>query len=403
MNFLRFPLFLVGCLALCLVSCDDDDDDATPSDSKTTSKQEVKEAYANLVFANYEDSYNEAVKLQTAVNAFLAAPSEASLQAAKDAWLAAREPYGQTEAFRFAGGPIDDEDGPEGALNAWPLDESYIDYTDNNGTVLQGGIINDVSSYPTLTKELLASLNEQGGEENVSIGYHAIEFLLWGQDLGNPSVKKAGERPYTDFVVDGGTAQNQDRRREYLKIVTDLLLEDLNSVKQEWNPSSGAYRAKFLASDDDQALTEMLTGIGVLAKSELAGERIFTAYDNKDQEDEHSCFSDNTHRDTRLNAIGVQNVYLGTYTRVDGSKVSGKSLHDLLSEVDATLASDVNSQLQAATSAVDATAIPFDFAISDDSTRPNILTAVQELRTLGDKFAEAGQKLGLIINTALPE
>jgi len=402
MNFLRFPLFLVGCLALCLVSCDDDDDDATPTGS-TTSKQEIKEAYANLVFANYEDSYNEAVKLKTAIDAFLADPSKASLQAAKDAWIAAREPYGQTEAFRFAGGPIDDEDGPEGALNAWPLDESYIDYTDNNGTILQGGIINNLGSYPTLTKELLASLNEQGGEENVSIGYHAIEFLLWGQDLGEPSAKKAGERPYTDFVVDGGTAQNEDRRREYLKIITDLLLEDLNSVKEEWAPSSGAYRAKFLASDDDQALTEILTGIGVLAKSELAGERIFTAYDNKDQEDEHSCFSDNTHRDTRLNAIGVQNVYLGTYTRTDGSKVSGKSLHDLLSEVDATLASDVNSQLQAATSAVDATAIPFDFAISDDSTRPNILAAVRQLQTLGDKFAEAGQKLGLIINTDLPE
>ncbi|MCB0226566.1 MAG: iron-regulated protein, partial [Anaerolineae bacterium] len=155
-------------------------------------KTEAVETYANIVFANYEDAYNSAVELQDKIDAFVADPTAETMQAAKEAWLAAREPYGQTEAFRFYGGPIDDEDGPEGLINAWPLDEVYIDYVDGEET---SGIINDVETYPTIDKELLISLNEVGAEENISTGFHAIEFLLWGQDLSSDG---AGNRPYTD-------------------------------------------------------------------------------------------------------------------------------------------------------------------------------------------------------------
>ena len=148
----------------------------------------------------------------------------------------------------------------------------------------------------------------------------------------------------------------------------------------------------------------MLTGIGTLAKSELAGERIFTAYDNKDQEDEHSCFSDNTHRDTRLNAIGIRNVVTGCYLRSDGiSKVVGPSLLDLIAVVDPAFGESLDQMMNEALVAVDATAIPFDFAISDDSTRPAVLNSVGELREFGDGIAELGTKLGLSINTELPE
>lgn len=394
MNLFRLPIFATILITMILVSCKKDDEKPVSKISDNL-KQEVKENYANLVFANYKTSYDKALKLQVALNKLLSNSTEATLSEAKKAWLDAREPYGQTEAFRFAGGPIDDEDGPEGLLNAWPLDESYIDYTASNAN---SGIVNDIKNFPTITKELLTSLNEKGGEENISIGYHAIEFLLWGQDLTKPSAKKSGQRKATDFK-DGSSAKNQSRRRTYLKLTMELLLEHLALVKDEWDASKpNNYRSTFLAMDHNQAITHMLTGIGILAKSELAGERIFTAYDNKDQEDEHSCFSDNTHRDTRLNAYGVRNVYTGAY-----GAIKGKSIHDMVSEVDSELAKQVLAQLNKAVSAVDATAIPFDFAISNDASRPAVLTAVQELQNLGDKFTEAGQALGLKINTALPE
>lgn len=360
-------------------------------------KAEAINTYAEIVYASYEDSYDTAVTLQAAINEFVANPSAETHQAAKDAWLAAREPYGQTEAFRFYGGPIDDEDGPEGLINAWPLDEAYIDYVEGNETA---GIINNLEDYPEINAELLESLNEAGAEENISVGYHAIEFLLWGQDL---SANGNGERPYTDYVVDGGTAANQERRAQYLTTAADLLVQHLSEMKEAWAPHADNYRAQFVAQDPDTALQAILTGIGVLSKSELAGERMFTAYDNQDQEDEHSCFSDNTHRDIINNAQGIANVILGAYTRPDGSTVRGTSLIDVVKAADPTLATEISALASNSMAGVNAIPTPFDQAIIAAEQRPLVLEAVYGLQDQGDKLAEVASALGIVVNTGLPE
>jgi putative iron-regulated protein len=360
-------------------------------------KTDVVTNYANIVYASYEDSYNEAVKLQAAVDAFVAAPSDATLTAAKEAWLAAREPYGQTEAYRFYGGPIDDEDGPEGLINSWPMDEAFVDYVDG---APESGIINDPATYPEITQEVILGLNQSDSEESVTTGYHAVEFLLWGQDL---SADGPGQRPFTDYVV-GGTAANPERRAAYLQAVTALLVKHLGQVRDEWAPDvAGNYRATFVALPADEAIQQMMTGIGVLAKSELAGERIFTAYDNQDQEDEHSCFSDNTHRDIYNNALGVQNVYLGQYRRVDGSTVSGASLKDLVATANSGVSEELATLLADSLAKADAILVPFDQAIVQADARPGVLDTVNGLQDSGDKIAEAATALQLQINTALPE
>lgn len=182
--------------------------------------------YANIVRANYHDTLQSALRMQQAIDAFLAQPSAGTQQAAQQAWREAREFYGQTEAYRFYGGPIDDDDGPEGRLNAWPMDESYVDGVNGRD---DAGLINN-AAFVINTDNLIAQ-NERGGEENIATGWHAIEFLLWGQDM---NVDGPGNRPYTDFV--DGQAPNADRRREYLKTVTDLLVSDLNGLEKEWAP-----------------------------------------------------------------------------------------------------------------------------------------------------------------------
>jgi putative iron-regulated protein len=376
---------------------EDADVETVDDEALTTLKQGALETYADIVFASYEDSYALAVELQVAIQAFVAEPSEETHQAAKDVWLAANEPYGQTEAYRFYGGPIDDEDGPEGLLNAWPLDEAYIDYVDG---AADAGIINNVDEYPEITRELIVSLNEVGAEENISTGYHAIEFLLWGQDLYDES---NGQRSYTDYVVDGETP-NADRRGQYLLLVADQLVENLAEMKDAWDSSvDGNYRADFLAAEPDAALQNVLTGLGVLSKSELAGERMFTALDNQDQEDEHSCFSDNTHRDIITNNMGVVNVYTGSYTRLDGSTISGPSIAGVVGAVDPQLNQQMLMLLDQSMAQVNEIYVPFDQAIVLADERPKVLDAVLTLQDQGDKIAEIATALGMTINTALPE
>lgn len=357
-------------------------------------QREAMATYADIVFASYEDSLAAALDLRDAIVAFVDDPTEETFAAAKDAWLAANEPYGQTEAYRFYGGPIDDADGPEGLLNAWPLDEAYVDYVEGDP---DAGIINNVTDYPEITRDLLVSLNEVGAEENISTGYHAIEFLLWGQDLYTDS---AGQRPYTDYT----TAPNAERRATYLSILADLLVENLESLVADWAPDDpDNYRAEFLAMTPDEALTNILTGIGVLATAELAGERMFVAYDNRDQEDEHSCFSDNTHRDIITNLMGIANVYTGSYTRLDGSVVSGTGIVDVIEAVEPALNADILALLDEASTLAQQIYVPFDQAIVLSDQRPIVLETVFVLQDLGDLFAQAGSELGLTINTALPE
>lgn len=355
---------------------DDDSCDYEEVDPLANEKQKVKKTYAKLAFAVYNDSYNKAILLKNSINTFVTTPTQSNFDNAKQAWLDAREPYGQSEIFRFVDGPIDNPaDGPEGLLNAWPMDEAYVDYVSGNAN---SGIINNVAAYPTINESTLASANEFGGETNISLGYHAIEFLLWGQDL---SATSAGMRPYTDYVVGaGGTASNQDRRGEYLNICADILVDGLEQVKNEWDPSVlNNYRKEWLAMDNYLALRKMFNSVRAMAGNELSGERMYTAYDNMDQEDEHSCFSDNTHRDIILNAQGIENLYLGTYTDVNSNIVSGYSLRDLVSNVDSANNDLMVAQLADAKSKISLMYIPFDQAIILPAERPKVLEAVNSL------------------------
>lgn len=382
----RFVLVLVLLLSGCRARVEE----------REALKAEVIRSYAAIVLASYEDSLTRARELRQAVRSFLDSPTQSTLESARASWRAAREPYGQTEAYRFYGGPIDSAEGPEGLINAWPLDEAYVDYVDGRPA---GGIIGSPELYPTIERDLLVSLNENGAEENISVGFHAIEFLLWGQDR---SSEGPGVRPFNDYV-EGGSA-HADRRATYLAITVDLLVEKLEELVSEWSPDNPQnYRSSFLAMPPDAALENILVGIGVLSKSELAGERIFTAYDNQDQEDEHSCFSDNTHRDLVANAQGIVNVLHGRYERIDGTIVEGVGLEDLLRALDPESANELAALVERGLASVSRIPVPFDRAIVEADSRPLVLEAVYALQDQGDKIAQVGTQLGLTINTALPD
>ncbi|WP_136680594.1 imelysin family protein [Neptunomonas sp. XY-337] len=321
---------------------------------------DVLNTYGNIAQATYADSLTTAKVLKTKIEALLKEPTEANLQAAKQAWIDARVPYQQTEAYRFGNAIVDDW---EGKVNAWPLDEGLIDYvdagsygeeSDENGLYAANVIANkqlkvgsstvDVSN---ITPELLAETLHEADEveANVATGYHAIEFLLWGQDL-NGTDKGAGKRPATDFSTDNCTGGHCDRRRDYLMAATNLLITDLEEMVGNWQ-EGGAARKELAAKGEKGGLATMLTGMGSLSYGELAGERIKLGLMLHDPEEEHDCFSDNTHWSHYYDAKSIKNVYLGEYTRVDGSKVSGPSLSDLLKKqapaVDKQLRAELNS------------------------------------------------------------
>jgi len=309
----------------------------------------VVKHYAAGVSAGYEDTLAAALHMQKAIGAFVAQPSADGLKTAREAWRAAREWYGPTEAFRFYGGPIDDDRGPEGRLNAWPLDESYVDYVKGKPG---SGIVGNRKL--AITKAALARLNEKGGEENIAAGWHAIEYLLWGQDFNDNG---PGDRSFEDYV--DGKAPNADRRRAYLRVVTELLIDDLRGLSAAWAPGAANYRARF-ETEGLEAIRKIVVGLGSLSRGELAGERLEVAMNTRDQEDEHSCFSDNTHRDAVANATGIQNVWLGRFARRDGGTLQGPSLQQLVAAADAALADKTTRDIAASVAAAGEIQPPFD-------------------------------------------
>lgn len=308
--------------------------------SAMPTQQAVLEHYADLAHAMYQDSLTTAKALQKAVGKFIEQPTEKNLVAARAAWKAARVPYQQTEAYRFGNAIVDDW---EGKVNAWPLDEGLIDYVDANyGTesdenpfyaanvvankmLMVGGEHIDAGR---ITKDVIGSLQEAGGiESNVAIGYHAIEFLLWGQDL-NGTGPGAGARPATDFDPKNCTHGNCDRRAAYLKAATDLLVDELDWMAKQW--AKGGEGRAAVVDGGAQGLSTILTGMGSLSYGELAGERMKLGLMLHDPEEEHDCFSDNTHFSHYYDAMGIRNVYTGNYVRVDGSRLSGPSIAELV-------------------------------------------------------------------------
>lgn len=314
--------------------------------------------YARLVKATYDDTAAAADALDAAVQAFVATPSEETLTAARAAWRAAREPYLLTEVFRFYDGPIDEPGADlEPTINAWPMDESHVDYVDGDPTA---GLVNDPGF--TISADTLVGQNAQGGDENVSTGWHAIEFLLWGQDHNDAG---PGARPYTDFV-DGGTAANPERRRAYLQTTATLLASTLGTVQAAW-AEDATYRVGLEAASPAEGLRRILTGMITLSGFETGGERLQAALDSGSQEDEHSCFSDNTHRDMIQDIQGVKNVWWGRYARPDGSTVSGTGVRDVVGALDTALRDRLDAKIDASLALANGLHVPFDQEIRLDN------------------------------------
>jgi putative iron-regulated protein len=358
--------------------------------------------YADLAFAEYSDAAEGARNLLRAVESLVEAPSEAGLRDARAAWISSRVPYAQTEAFRFYGGPIDRV---ELLVNTWPIDESVIE-----SEIGRLGIIDDEKTYPELDEEHLSALNMKEGETSVTTGFHAIEFLLWGKD---ESADGPGNRPYTDYVVDAAKPRNDAasriarRRGTYLLSVTRLLARHLDSVAAEWaEGKSDSYRARFLALPFQDALGFALKGMGTLSGAELSGERLTVAYETKDQENEHSCFSDNTQADLVNDALGLWNLCVGKYERRRGA-LDRKGLCSVVSTVDAELGRNLRDAIEGGVSAARAIPSPFDRAILGSDAEPGrvavkraIVAFEAEARVL-TKAAEAlGATAPLAVGTA---
>ena len=346
------------------------------------------ENYAEVVYRNYQDARTEAAAMQAAISAFLEDPNATTHTAAQEAWVTARQSYLQTEAFRFYEGPIDfvdsetGEEGPEGRINAWPMNEAFIDYVKDKP---DSGLINNLK-FEISTATILES-DQVTDEADVSTGWHAIEFLLWGQDFNDQG---PGQRSFEDFLPN---QKNNDRRRQYLTLVTQQLVDDLTFLEAEWKPDAENYRAEFIQDDPKATVGKIFTALATLSAFEMGSERMTVALDSGSQEDEHSCFSDTTRQDFIYNAQGIYNVYFGDY-----GDYQGQGFDELLAQMDPELNQKVTAALNNTKTTVAEIDQPFDQVLASETgsaQRAEVETVVTALENQAEAFKEMGTALNI--------
>jgi putative iron-regulated protein len=340
--------------------------------------------YAAVVHDRYAAAHAAVVEMQDAIARLLANPSPETLAGARAAWTAARVAYAETEPFLFYAGPIDGENGPIARINAWPVNESFLDYVASNPT---SGIVNDPST--PMNRATIVRLDQAADPENVTTGWHAIEFLLWGEDR---NAAGPGARPHTDYIAGQG---NNDRRREYLRIVTQLLVLDLSTVVAAWAPDMNNYRATILAMDQRNAIGRAFNGMAVLAGYEMGLRRIGASLRRAGEEHEPSRFSDTTTADHIGNIRGIRNVYFGR-----AGSVSGRGFDALVASIDPALNTRVVAALDRAEEAVAALDVPYDRILASppgSPARAEAEAAVVVLKDLAEALRAAGNRLGVLV------
>ena len=304
---------------------------AACGDSPTVNPQAVLAGYRTMAHAGYLEALAATERLQEAIAKLDASPGPDTLEAARAAWRAAREPYSRTEALRFGNAVVDDW---QQRVNAWPIDEGFIDY------VADGYVAAADNPYARLnliaadrvriagrtlnTEPMRRIVLEQAQNlsrisTNVATGYHAIEFMLWGQDLHGTG-PGAGERPWTDFAREAGACtdglraapqRHCQRRRAFMRELTERLRRDLRDMAFKWGPQSGSFGDRLVEGDPRAGLRRMLHGLVTMGGEELAGRRMQTPLRTHSQEHEQDCFSDDTHNSLRANAQGIEDFYYG--------------------------------------------------------------------------------------------
>jgi putative iron-regulated protein len=347
------------------------------------------DGYVQLVHDSYASALNIAQAMKAAIDDFLAKPDDNTLARARDAWTIARRDWEQTEAFRFYDGPIDVSDaaiGPHQRLDGWPVDPAAIDYVADNPT---SGIVNDMQA-PLTRATLLARQTQSGTGRAVTTGWHAIEFLLWGEQTNAPG--EPGDRPVTDFLAG---QPNNDRRRAYLKLASDMLIEDLRHLVDSWDPKNRTlYADRFHLLNQREALGRIMNGIALLASQELATNRLATALDTGSRNTLTSPFSETSYQDFVFALRGLRNVWTG-----DAGGETRAGLGGLVGRVDAALGQRILHALDHAEESIGALYTPLDRetlpAPADSAARREAERAIADLKRLAALIRDAGIKLGV--------
>ncbi|NJR58040.1 MAG: peptidase M75 [Cyanobacteria bacterium CRU_2_1] len=337
-----------------------------PSATATTvpfdDRQILVDFVDQVIVPTYQLLTEESAQLSGAVDAFVADPNESTLEAARQAWLATRSPWEQSEAFAF--GPAASL-GYDADLDDWPVNEVDVKAV--------------LDSQDVLTDDYLGNL------QTTQRGFHTIEFLLFG--LNN-------DKQLSDFTP---------RELEYLQLLAIAFDQTANNLLSSWTAGVNGnppYRDEFVNAGDGSAAyptmqaaaEEIVQGIiGIL--DELGNVKINEALEAQNPFLLESRFSNSSLRDFEFNLRSAQNAYLG---EVPDAQTDGKSLSEFVAAVNPALDAQIRQYMEAAFSTIGAIPGQIEATLCDSEAGLKIAAARDSVLTLLTIFEQ--QVLPLVQN-----
>ena len=285
---LRLTLLLTAVL---LTACDNQEETATEAPVVTVLPDDTSaddpSAFSNLITAQesyrdhllalasvrYDITLDAVQKMNADLSALAETPNDRTLEQARTSWRNAYTAY--LQSLPSTSIPVDEPSDWKSAgltrsaltetINPWPLEPGYIDYVDGYPYT---GIVNDTTL--NLSEGSLQEQHRFADVSYVSLGFHVIEFLLWGEN---------GQRPASDFnpataksaTPDRPVVKNQQRRAEYLRTAGQMLQKNLQRLQLRWQLDNGFYSITTAVRSGASVLNGSLISLRQMLSKDLAG------------------------------------------------------------------------------------------------------------------------------------
>ena len=287
----------------------------------SASAKEIALEYVQQIDTDFKQAGIEIEKFQSSIATLTDQTNIENLNLSKQAWLNAHSAYELTTLHRYYATQLMGEQDSlalmqlQYQINHWPIVPGYIDYVDGYP---DSGIVHDINV--NLDAD---SLREQHGSFDVSevtLGFHAIEFLLWGYDADSVA------RPATDFdavleltpkeIESGYTLEqlSNNRRRLFLTVVADTLVKDFLAVQSLWLDEKPSISQRIESISGTELIVILADSMSAMLTQELLLRSLYPMLNGDFVESVQSPYSRSTQNAVSSQLSGLERLLLERQT-----------------------------------------------------------------------------------------
>ena len=287
----------------------------------SASAKEIALEYVQQIDTDFKQAGIEIEKFQSSIATLTDQTNIENLSLSKQAWLNAHSAYELTTLHRYYVTQLMGEQDSlalmqlQYQINHWPIVPGYIDYVDGYP---DSGIVHDINV--NLDAD---SLREQHGSFDVSevtLGFHAIEFLLWGYDADSVA------RPATDFdavleltpkeIESGYTLEqlSNNRRRLFLTVVADTLVNDFLALQSLWLAEEPSISQRIESISGTELIVILADSMSAMLTQELLQRSLYPMLNGNFVESVQSPYSRSTQNAVSSQLSGLERLLLERQT-----------------------------------------------------------------------------------------